>query len=34
MSEEKISMLEVRNLSIQFGGLHAVDGLNMKVTVL
>lgn len=31
MSEEKISMLEVRNLSIQFGGLHAVDGLNMKV---
>lgn len=31
MSEEKIPMLEVRNLSIQFGGLHAVDGLNMKV---
>lgn len=31
MNEEKIPMLEVRNLSIQFGGLHAVDGLNMKV---
>lgn len=31
MSEEKNPMLEVRNLSIQFGGLHAVDGLNMKI---
>ncbi len=24
-------MLEVKNLSIQFGGLRAVDGLNMKI---
>ncbi|MCH5206211.1 MAG: ABC transporter ATP-binding protein [Oscillospiraceae bacterium] len=24
-------MLEVRNLSIQFGGLRAVDGLNLKI---
>lgn len=32
MNEEKTApMLEVRNLSIQFGGLRAVDGLNMKI---
>lgn len=32
MSDNNIPMLEVKNLSIQFGGLHAVDGLNMKVS--
>ncbi len=26
-----VPMLEVKNLSIQFGGLHAVDGLNMTI---
>ncbi len=31
MSENPSVMLEVKELSIQFGGLHAVDGLNMKV---
>lgn len=31
MSNEATPMLEVRNLSIQFGGLRAVDGLNMRV---
>lgn len=33
MSDEKKAapMLEVRGLAIQFGGLHAVDGLNMRV---
>lgn len=31
MSEQNTSMLEVRELSIQFGGLRAVDGLNMRV---
>lgn len=32
MNEEKTApMLEVRNLSIQFGGLRAVDGLNLKI---
>jgi len=31
MSEQTTPMLEVRELSIQFGGLHAVDGLNMRV---
>ena len=25
------NMLEVKNLSIQFGGLRAVDGLNMTI---
>lgn len=28
---ENYAMLEVKNLSIQFGGLRAVDGLNMTV---
>lgn len=31
MSENPSAMLEVKELSIQFGGLRAVDGLNMKV---
>ena len=31
MSENASVMLEVKNLSIQFGGLRAVDGLNMKI---
>lgn len=31
MSENPSVMLEVKELSIQFGGLRAVDGLNMKV---
>ncbi len=31
MSENPSVMLEIKELSIQFGGLHAVDGLNMKV---
>lgn len=31
MSENPSAMLEVKQLSIQFGGLRAVDGLNMKV---
>jgi len=31
MSENPSAMLEVKELSIQFGGLHAVEGLNMKV---
>lgn len=31
MSENTSVMLEVKELSIQFGGLRAVDGLNMKV---
>lgn len=30
-NENSSVMLEVKNLSIQFGGLHAVDGLNMKI---
>ena len=29
--EKTAPMLEVRNLSIQFGGLRAVDGLNLKI---
>ncbi len=31
MSEKNTPILEVKELSIQFGGLHAVDGLNMRV---
>lgn len=31
MSDNSSVMLEVKNLSIQFGGLRAVDGLNMKI---
>lgn len=31
MSDNKTPMLEVRELAIQFGGLRAVDGLNMRV---
>lgn len=31
MSNNSSVMLEVKNLSIQFGGLRAVDGLNMKI---
>lgn len=31
MSEKNTPMLEVKELSIQFGGLRAVDGLNMRV---
>lgn len=31
MSEQNTPMLEVKELSIQFGGLRAVDGLNMRV---
>lgn len=31
MSDSTSVMLEVKQLSIQFGGLRAVDGLNMKV---
>ncbi len=30
MAETK-NILEVKNLSIQFGGLRAVDGLNMTI---
>ena len=26
-----MAMLEVSNLSIQFGGLHAVDNFHMKI---
>ena len=26
-----MAMLEVNNLSIQFGGLHAVDNFHMKI---
>ena len=28
---ETNNILEVKNLSIQFGGLRAVDGLNMTI---
>lgn len=31
MSDNKTPMLEVKELAIQFGGLRAVDGLNMRV---
>ncbi len=31
MSEKNTPILEVKELSIQFGGLRAVDGLNMRV---
>ncbi|MCM1166294.1 MAG: ABC transporter ATP-binding protein [Lachnospiraceae bacterium] len=31
MSDNNTPLLEVRDLSIQFGGLRAVDGLNMRV---
>ena len=31
MSEKETMMLEVKNLCIQFGGLKAVDNLNMSV---
>lgn len=31
MSDNNTPMLEVRELAIQFGGLRAVDGLNMRV---
>lgn len=31
MSEQNTPMLEVKELAIQFGGLRAVDGLNMRV---
>lgn len=31
MNENTSVMLEVKELSIQFGGLHAVEGLNMRV---
>ena len=31
MSDTNMTLLDVRELSIQFGGLRAVDGLNMRV---